>query len=91
MVRQEQLTARNIIKRKIVFSFLMGIVTAGIVSLMVVLKNHGLTERFWLIWLRSWSLAFLIVVPVTLIVSPAIRWFVDFLFGESSARQKGEN
>ena len=90
-MNQGQLIVRNSVKRKIVFAFLTGIVTTGMVSFTVVLKNLGLTESFWRIWLKSWSLAFLIVVPVILIVSPVIGRFVDFLFRESAARQKGEN
>ena len=90
-MNQGQLIVRNSVKRKIVFAFLTGIVTTGMVSFTVVLINLGLTESFWRIWLKSWSLAFLIVVPVILIVSPVIGRFVDFLFRESAARQKGEN
>ncbi|HEX8400003.1 MAG TPA: DUF2798 domain-containing protein [Pyrinomonadaceae bacterium] len=82
---------RNSVKRKIVFAFLTGIVTTGMVSFTVVLINLGLTENFWRIWLKSWSLAFLVAVPVILIVSPVIGRFVDFLFRESAARQKVEN
>jgi heme/copper-type cytochrome/quinol oxidase subunit 2 len=90
-MNQGQLIVRNSVKRKIVFAFLTGIVTTGMVSFTVVLINLGLTEMFWRIWLKSWSLAFLVVVPVILIVSPVIGRFVDFLFRESAARQKGEN
>lgn len=90
-MNQGQLIVRNSVKRKIVFAFLTGIVTTGMVSFTVVLINLGLTESFWRIWLKSWSLAFLVVVPVILIVSPVIGQFVDFLFRESAARQKVEN
>jgi len=89
-VRQEQSTIRNSLGRRVVFAFLMGIVTTGMVSFTVVLINLGLTNRFWQVWLRSWSLAFPIVVPVILIVSPAIMRSVDFLFRESTARQKAK-
>jgi hypothetical protein len=90
-MNQGQLIVRNSVKRKIVFAFLTGIVTTGMVSFTVVLINLGLTENFWRIWLKSWSLAFLVAVPVILIVSPVIGRFVDFLFRESAARQKVEN
>lgn len=90
-MNQEQLIVKNSVKRKIVFAFLMGTITTGIVSFTVVTINLGMTETFWRIWLKSWSLAFLLVVPVILIVSPAVARFVDFLFGENAARQKGEN
>ncbi len=90
-VRHEQSTIRNSLGRRVVFAFLMGIVSTGMVSFTVVLINLGLTKTFWQVWLRSWSLAFPIVVPVILIVSPTIMRSVDFLFRESTARQKKEN
>jgi hypothetical protein len=90
-MNQGQLIVRNSVKRRIVFAFLTGIVTTGMVSFTVVLINLGLTEGFWRIWFKSWSLAFLVVVPVILIVSPVIGRFVDFLFRENAAQQKGEN
>jgi hypothetical protein len=89
-MNQEQLIVRNSVKRKIVFAFLMGMVTTGMVSFTVVLINLGLTETFWRIWLKSWSLAFLVVVPVILIVSPLIGRFVDFLLNERVAFKKGQ-
>ena len=87
-MNQEQLIVRKSVKQKIVFAFLMGIVTTGLISFTVVLVNLGLTVTFWQIWLKSWSLAYLIVVPVILIVAPLIERFVDYLFRERAARQK---
>lgn len=84
-MNQEQLILRNNVKRKITFAFLMGSVTTGLVSLTVILINFGLTHSFWRIWLRSWATAFLVVVPVILIVSPLIARLVDFLFKERTA------
>jgi hypothetical protein len=90
-MNQEQLILRNSVKRRIISAFLTGIVTTGMVSFTVVLINLGLMETFWQIWLKSWSLAFLVVVPVILFVSPVIGRLVDFLFGENNDHQKGEN
>lgn len=75
-----QLIVRNSLKQKIVFAFLMGIVTTGLVSFTVVLINIGFTEIFWQIWIKSWSLDYLVIVPIILIVSPVIERFVGFLF-----------
>ena len=90
-MNQGQLILRKSVKQKIVFAFLMGIVTTGLVSFTVILVNLGLTEAFWQIWLKSWSLAFLVVVPAILIVAPLIQRFVDFLFKGRIAHQNGEN
>lgn len=81
-MNQEKVVVRNNVKRRIVFAFLMGTVTTGLVSLTVVLINLGFADTFWRIWLKSWATAFLVVVPVILLVSPQIARLVDFLFKE---------
>jgi len=73
---------KNNVKEKLAFAFLMGIVTTGLVSLTVILVNLGFTEAFWRIWLKSWSVAYLVIVPLILIVSPLIQRFVGYLFNE---------
>lgn len=88
-MNQGQLSEKNSIKQKIVFAFLMGIVTTGLVSFTVVLVNIGLTENFWRIWLQSWSVAYLVIIPIILIVSPLMQRFVRFLFHERTAFKKG--
>jgi hypothetical protein len=79
-MNEEQSIVKNSVKPKIVFAFLMGIVTTGLVSFTVVLVNLGLTEAFWQIWLKSWAVAYFVIVPIILIVSPVIERFVGFLF-----------
>ena len=89
-MNEGQLIVRNSVKQKIVFAFLMGIFTTGLVSFTVVLANLGFTETFWQIWLKSWSIAFLVLVPVILIVSPVMERFVSFLF-KKAAFKKGKS
>ncbi|HLM60005.1 MAG TPA: DUF2798 domain-containing protein [Pyrinomonadaceae bacterium] len=89
-MNEVQLIVKKNVKHKIVFAFLMGIVTTGLVSFTVILTNMGFTETFWQIWLKSWSMAFLVVVPVILIVSPFVERFVGFLFKKSSEIKIGE-
>lgn len=87
-MNEVQLVVKNSVRHKIVFAFLMGIVTTGLVSFTVILANLGFTETFWQIWLKSWSMAYLVVVPVILIVSPVMERFVGFLFKERTALKK---
>lgn len=87
-MNEGQLIVKNNVKHKIVFAFLMGIVTTGLVSLTVVLANLGFTETFWQIWLKSWSIAFLVIVPIILIVAPVIERFVAFLFKDRASSKK---
>lgn len=62
-MKEELLIVKNGVKQKIAFAFLMGIVTTGMVSFTVVLVNLGFTEGFLGVWVRSWSVAFLVIVP----------------------------
>jgi integral membrane sensor domain MASE1 len=71
-------------KQKIAFAFLMGIVTTALISFTVVAVNLGLVENFLRIWLKSWAIAYLIVVPLIIIIAPQIERLVGFLFKEKT-------
>jgi len=75
-------------KQKIAFALLMGIVTTGIISFTLVSVNIGYTERFLAIWLRSWALAYLVVIPAILIIGPQVQKIVDRLFTEKPVEQE---
>lgn len=77
-------------RQKIAFAFLMGIVTTGLVSLTVVAVNIGLAENFLKIWLKSWAVAYLIVIPVILVIAPQIERLVGFLFNEKAVYKDRE-
>ncbi|AFL50515.1 putative membrane protein SpoIIM required for sporulation [Sinorhizobium fredii] len=64
-------------KRKIAFALSMGIVTTGLISFTLLALNLGFSRGFVLTWLRSWSIAYLIVVPVILLVGPRLQAQVD--------------
>jgi hypothetical protein len=70
------------VKNKIVFALIMGIVTTCIISFTLVSVNIGYTEKFFRIWLRSWGLAYLVVIPAILIIGPLIQKLVDKLLKE---------
>lgn len=71
-------------KQKIVFALLMGIVTTGIISFTLIAINVGFTNTFLKLWLRSWGIAYLVVIPAILLISPKIQRIVDFLFRKKS-------
>jgi hypothetical protein len=68
-------------KHKIAFALLMGIITTGIISFTLITLNVGFGPNFAGIWLRSWGMAYLVVVPVILTVGPLVQKFVNYLFG----------
>ena len=75
-------------KNKILFALIMGVVTTGIISFTLISVNIGFGERFFRIWLRSWGMAYLVVIPAILIIGPQIQKFVDYLLREKQTHEK---
>jgi len=73
------------LKRKVAFATLMGIVTTGIISFVLVTVNLGMSSAFLRIWLRCWLISYLIVIPAILLVGPRLQAKVDRLFNDASA------
>jgi uncharacterized membrane protein SpoIIM required for sporulation len=67
------------LKRKIAFALSMGVVTTGIISLVLIVLNRGLAEGFVLAWLRSWGAGYLIVIPAILLIGPRLQARIDRL------------
>ncbi len=63
--------------RRILFALLMGVITTGIISFTLVSVNVGFTEKFLYIWLRSWVIAYIIVIPAILIIGAQIQKIVE--------------
>lgn len=59
---------------------IMGIVTTGIISFTLISVNIGFVPNFLVIWLKSWSMAYLMVIPVILLVGPKVQKLVDVMF-----------
>ncbi|WP_316803573.1 DUF2798 domain-containing protein [Pedobacter nototheniae] len=74
-------------KKKLAFALIMGIFTTGIITGSVVAANFGFINGFIKIWLRSWAIAYLIVIPVILIISPKIQKLVDYLFENNDLKK----
>jgi uncharacterized membrane protein SpoIIM required for sporulation len=67
-------------KRKVAFALLMGIVTTGIITFSLLALNVGFSEPFVARWVRSWGVAYVIMVPVILDLGPLLQSKVDRLF-----------
>ena len=67
-------------KNKIAFALMMGVVTTAIISFTLVSVNLGFTDSFLKIWLKSWALAYIIVIPAILVISPRVQRLADRLF-----------
>ena len=64
-------------KRKIAFALIMGLISTCVISFTLIAFNVGFGERFLKVWLKSWAMAYLIVIPVILVASPRIQKWVD--------------
>ena len=71
-------------KHKIVFALIMGVVTTGIISFTLISVNIGFGERFLKIWLRSWGMAYVVVIPCILLISPLVEKLVQKMLKEGS-------
>ena len=69
-----------LMKQRITFALLMGVVTTCIISFGLVAINLGFGPRFVGVWLRSWFYAYLMVVPAILLIAPLVQRFVDRMF-----------
>jgi len=69
-------------KHKITFAMIMGIITTGIISFTLIAVNVGFVESFFRIWLKSWGMAYLVVIPAILLIGPQVQKLVDYLFKE---------
>jgi hypothetical protein len=69
-------------KQKIAFALIMGIVTTGIISFTLVSVNLGFGPNFMKVWIRSWALAYVVVIPAILVIGPLVQKLVDRMFKE---------
>lgn len=58
----------------------MGIITTGVISFTLISVNVGYIPQFLRIWLRSWTLAYMVVIPAILLIGPQVQRFVDYLY-----------
>jgi hypothetical protein len=71
-------------KQKIAFSMIMGVITTGIISFVLISINVGFSVGFFKIWLKSWGMAYLVVIPSILLIAPSVQKFVDRRFKDKS-------
>ncbi len=60
-------------KEKVVFAMLMGSISTGIVSFTLIGINRGFMPGFGWAWLKSWTIAYIVVIPIILIISPLLQ------------------
>lgn len=73
------------LKHRLLFALIMALVTSAVVSFMVVAVNLGFPATFLAIWLKSFALAYLAVVPMIVLVGPKVQALVMRIFGTPRA------
>ncbi|WP_324218285.1 DUF2798 domain-containing protein [Flavobacterium sp.] len=58
----------------------MGVITTGIISFSLIAINLGFSDRFFKVWLKSWLLSYLIVVPAIIIIGPLVQKLIDRIY-----------
>ena len=70
----------SILKRRIVYTLVMGALTTGFISFGIISFNMGFFPGFIATWLLAWVMAYVIVVPTLLLVGPVVQERVNRLF-----------
>lgn len=61
------------IKANLKFALITGLVVTSYITFTLVSVNLGFKPDFVFVWLRSWLIAYILVVPSLLFVGPFIR------------------
>ncbi|MNQ90930.1 hypothetical protein D3C85_1062910 [compost metagenome] len=64
-------------KQKIAFALIMGVITTGIISFSLISINIGFKDTFIKVWLKSWGMAYIIVIPAILLIGPQVQKLID--------------
>ena len=73
-------------KKKLAFALIMGIITTCIISFTLVAVNVGFVDSFLRIWLKSWGIAYLVVIPAILIIGPLVQKFVESILNKKDSQ-----
>jgi hypothetical protein len=72
------------VKQRLVFALIMSTITAGVISFTLVSINVGFGERFFIVWFRSWGIAFTIATLSILFLGPQVQRWVQHLFRDKN-------
>ncbi len=67
-------------KKRVVFSLIMGLITTGIITFIIITIHFGFTEHFFMQWIKSWGIAYIVVVPAILLIATPLQNKIDSYF-----------
>jgi len=65
----------------LVFSIVMGTIMVFVMTFIITLANVGWTEGFAHLWLKAFSIAYVIAVPIIFFLAPVARKLTGRLLG----------
>ena len=63
--------------RELLFAMLTSVVMSLIITFIITLANEGASQRFWEFWVRGFAISSILSIPISLVVIPLVRRFVD--------------
>ena len=70
-------------RKRIAFSLIMGVITTGVITFTLIAVNFGFNSQFLYVWIKSWLIAYIVVIPIILIVSPFLQAAVNSYYDSS--------
>ena len=58
---------------RFVLPFFLSIIMTCVVSFISTLRSAGLSNGFWVLWLGSWGISWLVAYPTMVLVLPTVR------------------
>lgn len=68
---------------RVAFALLMGVITTGAITFGLIYLNLGLGGIFLTVWIRAWALAYVIVVPIILVIAPKLQGLIAKLLNSA--------
>lgn len=72
----------------ILFGFILSAMMSFLVSGIATVRNAGLVDGFFLVWINAWLPSWLIAFPVVLVVAPIARRLVGALVRPPAAASR---
>ena len=68
------------LKIRITFALTMGLFTTGIITFVVIATGFGFVPVFLQVWLKSWAIAYVVVIPIIIFIGPLVQKRIARLF-----------
>ncbi len=67
------MTLSKELKIRITFALTMGLFTTGVITFIVIAINFGFVPAFMNVWVKSWLIAYVVVIPIIIFIGPQVQ------------------